>query len=259
MRVLTFNVNGLRSASRKGFLDWLPTSGADIACLQETRVPEVERAELKLGAAGYVGHYADALRPGYAGVAILSRREPDEIERGWGVPEFDDEGRLLAARFGSLWVISLYLPSGSLGPERQASKDRFLDAFPEALARFRNRGPLILAGDFNIAHRPIDLRNAKANEKHSGFLPHERAWLDWLFSADGGLVDAFRVVNPDPDQYTFWSNRGRAYEKNVGWRIDYEAVTPDLARTVQSASIYKTQRFSDHAPLMLDYEIGSPG
>ncbi|MHB1544481.1 MAG: exodeoxyribonuclease III [Gammaproteobacteria bacterium] len=254
MRVITLNVNGLRSAARKGLLDWLPTSGADIVCLQETRLSDAQRAELSLGRTGYVGHYADALRPGYAGTAILARSEPDEVERGWGEPEFDREGRLIAARFGALWVISLYLPSGSLGPERQASKDRFLQAFPQVLARLRVRGPLILAGDFNIAHRPIDLRNAKANEKHSGFLPHERAWLDWLFSPDGGLVDAFREVNQEKDQYTYWSNRGRAYEKNVGWRIDYEAVTPDLARTVQGASIYKEQRFSDHAPLVLDYE-----
>ncbi|EQD33399.1 exodeoxyribonuclease III Xth, partial [mine drainage metagenome] len=204
---------GLRSAARKGFLDWLPVSGADIACLQETRVSEAQRAELPLGRTGYVGHYADALRPGYAGTAILTRREPDEIERGFGEPEFDEEGRLIGARFGALWVISLYLPSGSLGPERQASKDRFLEAFPRVLTRLRARGPLILAGDFNIAHRPIDLRNARANEKHSGFLPHERVWFDWLFSADGGFVDAFREVNQEPEQYTYWSNRGRAYEK----------------------------------------------
>lgn len=254
MRVLTLNVNGLRSAARKGFLDWLPGSRADVVCLQETRLSESERGALPLGRTGYVGHYADALRPGYAGTAILARAEPDEITRGFGEPEFDKEGRLIAARFGSLWVVSLYLPSGSLGPERQASKDRFLAAFPEALAKLRARGPLILAGDFNIAHRPIDLRNARANEKHSGFLPHERAWLDGLFAPDGGLIDAFRVVNQEPDQYTYWSNRGRAYEKNVGWRIDYEAVTPDLGGAVIGASIYKGERFSDHAPLILDYE-----
>lgn len=254
MRVLTFNVNGLRAAARKGFLEWLPESGADIVCLQETRLSEAQRSELPLAGTGYVGYHADAIRAGYAGTAILARREPDQVERGFGAPEFDGEGRLIAARFGALWVISLYLPSGSLGPERQASKDRFLAAFPPVLTRLRSRGPLILAGDFNIAHRPIDLKNAKANEKHSGFLLHERVWLDWLFGPEGGLVDAFRVVNQEPGQYTYWSNRGRAYEKNVGWRIDYQAVTSDLAQAVRQAWIYKEKRFSDHAPLLIDYD-----
>jgi len=181
---------------------------------------------------------------------------PTKVIRGFGVKEFDAEGRYLEVQIGALSVVSLYLPSGSSGPERQASKFRFLAAFePYLRALRRRRREYVLCGDWNIAHKPIDLRNWRSNQKNSGFLPEERAWLDELFGPLG-FVDAFRKVNAEPDQYTWWSNRGQAWAKNVGWRIDYHIVSPGLADKVRAASIYKEQRFSDHAPLIMDYALG---
>jgi exodeoxyribonuclease-3 len=177
------------------------------------------------------------------------------VKRGFGVSEFDDEGRYLEARFGDLSVVSLYLPSGSAGPERQAAKYRFLDAFmPWMQGLRRKRRDYVLCGDWNIAHRPIDLKNWKSNQKNSGFLPEERAWLDRLFG-DEHYVDAFREVTQEPDQYTWWSNRGQSWAKNVGWRIDYHVVSPGLAGAAQRVEIFRTQRFSDHAPLIVDYDL----
>jgi exodeoxyribonuclease III len=188
-------------------------------------------------------------------VALFSRAAPDRVIRGFGVDEFDREGRYLEARFGALSVVSIYLPSGSSGPHRQASKFRFLEAFLPYLQRLRRRRrDYILCGDFNIAHQPIDLKNWRANQKNSGFLPEERAWLDRVFG-ELGYVDAFRAVDPRPEQYTWWSNRGQAWAKNVGWRIDYQIASPRLAGKPRSASIYKAQRFSDHAPLTMDYAL----
>jgi len=177
------------------------------------------------------------------------------VVRGFGVPEFDREGRYLEAQFPQVAVVSLYLPSGSSGPERQHSKDRFLKKFlPHLDALRRRRRPYILCGDWNIAHRPIDLKNWRANQKNSGFLPHERAWLDQLFD-ELNFVDAFRSVNAEPEQYTWWSNRGQAWAKNVGWRIDYQIASPKLAGAPRAARIYREQRFSDHAPLIMDYAL----
>jgi len=253
MHVATLNANGLRAAARKGLLGWLAESRPDVLCLQETRVqadtldPAISRP------AGYHCFYHDAARRGYGGVAILARRAPDEVVAGLGWPEFDADGRYLEARFGALAVVSLYLPSGTSGPERQAYKFRFMDAFMGHLRRLRRSGrEYIVCGDWNIAHRPIDLENWRANRNHSGFLPEERSWMDELFGRTG-FVDAFRRVNPNPREYTWWSNRGRAWEKNVGWRLDYQVVTPGLAPAVRRASIYREQRFSDHAPLSIDY------
>jgi len=257
MRVITVNVCGVRSATKKGLFRWLAGQKADVICLQETRAQEEQRAGLdaELVGAGYHGFFSDAVRKGYAGVALYSRQKPKEIVRGFGEPEFDQEGRYLEARFDGVAVVSLYLPSGSAGPERQASKFRFLDAFLPHLKQLRRRKfPYVLCGDWNIAHKPIDLKNWKSNQKNSGFLPEERAWLDGVFGK-AGYVDAFRVVNQEPDQYTWWSNRGQAYAKNVGWRIDYQVISAPLADTVRSASIYKDERFSDHAPLTLDYKL----
>jgi exodeoxyribonuclease-3 len=188
-------------------------------------------------------------------VALYSRAKPERVVRGFGIPEFDGEGRYIEARVGDLAVVSLYLPSGSAGPERQASKFRFLEAFGPHLARLaRRRRHYILAGDWNIAHRAIDLRNWRSNQKNSGFLPEERAWLDGLFGP-AGYVDAFREVRPGPDLYTWWSNRGQARANNVGWRIDYQVVSGGLAGKARAAAIYKKQRFSDHAPLIMDYDL----
>ncbi len=255
MRVITLNVNGLRSAASKGLFPWLAQQHADVICLQEVRAREDQFAGHDISLPGYHAAYYPAERPGYAGVALYSRQEPQRLVRGFGVSEFDNEGRYLEAQFPAVAVVSLYLPSGSSGPERQASKDRFLKKFmPHLRALRRRRRPYILCGDWNIAHREIDLRNWKPNQKNSGFLPHERAWLDELFD-EVGFIDAFRHVNDGPDQYTWWSNRGQAWARNVGWRIDYQVASPALAGAPRAAQIYKAARFSDHAPLIMDYEL----
>ena len=253
MRIITLNCNGIRSAAGKGLFQWLPAQGADVVCLQETKAQEHQLGDATFRPAGYHCRYFDAERKGYSGVAVYSRRKPDRVIRGIGIAEFDREGRYLEFQFGRLSVVSLYLPSGSSGPERQASKFRFLEAFLPYLTKLGRRSrDYVLCGDFNIAHRPIDLKNWRSNQKNSGFLPEERAWLDRVFG-ELGWVDAFREVDPRPEQYTWWSNRGQARAKNVGWRIDYQVVSPRLKGAARSAVIYTEQRFSDHAPLIMDY------
>ena len=255
MRIVTLNCNGIRSAARKGFFTWLPRQRADVLCLQETKAQEHQLDHGDFRPKGWHCFYYDAQKKGYAGVALFSRTEPDEVIRGFGVDEFDREGRYLEARFGRLSVVSVYFPSGSAGPHRQASKFRFLDAFMPWLAGLgRKPRDHVLCGDFNIAHKPIDLENWRSNQKNSGFLPEERAWLDRLFG-ELRWVDAFREVDPRPRQYTWWSNRGQAWAKNVGWRLDYQVVSPGLAGKARAARIYKDKRFSDHAPLIMDYEL----
>jgi exodeoxyribonuclease-3 len=255
VRIVSFNVCGIRSAAKKGAFGWLARQQADVVCLQETRcfVHQLEGHDVEMS--GYRQIFHEAQRPGYAGVAIFTRQEPDKVIRGFGEAEFDAEGRYLEAQYGSLSVVSLYAPSGSAGPERQASKDRFLEAFMRYLERVRRkRRQYIICGDWNIAHRNIDLKNWRSNQKNSGFLPHERAWMDRLFGP-AGYVDAFREVNQEPDQYTWWSNRGQARAKNVGWRIDYHVVSRGLAGKARGAFIYRDERFSDHAPLVMDYDL----
>jgi exodeoxyribonuclease-3 len=253
MRIITLNVNGIRSAATKGLFRWLARQQADFVCLQETKAQTAQLEHRGFWPKPYHVHYYDAERRGYSGVAVYARHEPDQVIRGFGVREFDGEGRYLEVCYGRLSVVSLYLPSGSAGPERQASKFRFLDAFRAQLAKLRASGrDYILCGDWNIAHRPIDLRNWKSNQKNSGFLPEERAWFDELVGP-AGFVDAFREVNQKPDQYTWWSNRGAAWAKNVGWRIDYQIMSDTLRGRVIRSSIYKNRRFSDHAPLIIDY------
>jgi exodeoxyribonuclease III len=255
MRILTLNVNGIRSAARKGLFDWLPQQSADVICLQEVRAQPGQIVEPLYHPAGYHCYYECAQRKGYSGVALYTRCEPDGLQRGFGSAEFDAEGRYLEARFGTLSVISVYLPSGSASPERQQAKFRFLDEFSAHLDRIRQDGrDYLLCGDWNIAHREIDLRNWRANQKNSGFLPEERAWLDQLFD-DLGFVDVFRRLNARPEQYTWWSNRGQAWAKNVGWRIDYQIGSAGLSGAARSAAIYKDGRFSDHAPLSMDYAL----
>jgi exodeoxyribonuclease-3 len=253
VRIITLNVNGIRSAGRRGLFTWLATQAADVVCLQETRAHERQLEGHDCDLPGYLRHFYAAERPGYAGVAVLSRREPDRVLRGLRVDEFDREGRYLELQFDKLSVVSLYLPSGSAGPERQASKFRFLEAFTPHLQRLRrSRREYILCGDWNIAHKQIDLRNWRSNQKNSGFLPEERAWMDRVLGEER-FIDAFRALVPDPDHYTWWSNRGAAWARNVGWRIDYQILSPGLAGTPQQARIYKDTRFSDHAPLIMDY------
>jgi exodeoxyribonuclease-3 len=254
MRVVTLNVNGIRSAAKKGLFRWLAAQRAEVVCLQEMKAQESDLDDGLHVPKGFMPFYALAEKKGYSGVALYSRRAPDQVIRGFGTHEFDSEGRYLEARFGKLSVISIYLPSGSSGPHRQASKFRFLDAFMPQLKKLaRARREVILCGDWNIAHREIDLRNWRSNQKNSGFLPEERAWLSRVFD-EVGLVDVFRRLNHKPDQYTWWSNRGQAWAKNVGWRIDYQIATPGVAKTAVRESIFKRRRFSDHAPLTIDYD-----
>jgi exodeoxyribonuclease-3 len=255
MRIVTLNVCGIRSAAKKGLFRWLSKQDADFICLQETRCHLTQLEGHDAVIPGYQSHFHEAARKGYAGVAIYTRHDGVRIRRGFGVPEFDAEGRYIEAQLGDLSVISLYMPSGSSGPERQASKYRFLDAFAPYLVRLRRRRRhYIICGDWNIAHKNIDLRNWRSNQKNSGFLPEERAWMDRVLGPVG-YVDAFREINTEADQYTWWSNRGKARAKNVGWRIDYQIVSKSLSGKVRSASIYKDTWFSDHAPLTMEYDV----
>lgn len=253
LRVISLNANGIRAAARKGVFEWLQKQDADVVCIQETKAQAHQLTDECFAPAGYHCFYEDAVKKGYSGVAIYTRQKPDKIIRGFGVAEFDDEGRYIEARFGMLSVVSVYLPSGSSGEQRQEAKFRFLDSFVPHLNKLRRRrSEYILCGDWNIAHKEIDLKNWRANQKNSGFLPEERQWMDELFGRHG-FVDAFRVVNDEEDQYTWWSNRGRAWDKNVGWRLDYQVVTPGLKDKIIGTEIYKAERFSDHAPLTMDY------
>jgi exodeoxyribonuclease-3 len=254
MRVITINVNGIRAAERKGFFTWLSRQRADIVCIQELKAQVHQLGDAVYWPNMFHCHYVQAEKKGYSGVGLYARKEPDAIINGFGVEEFDNEGRYIEARFGDLSVISLYAPSGSAGDHRQESKDRFLEIFPKHLAKLKQEQQhVILCGDFNIAHREIDLKNWKSNQKNSGFLPYERAWMDRLFG-EYGFVDAYRAIEPDKKQYTWWSNRGRARENNVGWRIDYQAITPGLTNKVQQARVYTEKWYSDHAPLIMDYD-----
>ncbi|MGI9331276.1 MAG: exodeoxyribonuclease III [Gammaproteobacteria bacterium] len=255
MRIVTLNANGIRAAARKGVFDWIPRQSADVICLQETRAQVEQLTDSVYFPKRWHCHYEAAEKKGYAGTAIFSRREPDELIRGFGEAEFDREGRYLEARFGNLSVVSLYAPSGSSNEDRLASKFRFMDTFKPYMAKLLKSGrDYIISGDWNIAHKQIDLKNWRSNQKNSGFLPEERAWLDVLFD-ELGYVDAFREINQEAEQYTWWSNRGQAWAKNVGWRIDYQVVSPGLAGCATKARIYKTKRFSDHAPLIMDYDL----
>ncbi len=254
LRVVSLNANGIRAAARKGFFDWMKREDPDVVCIQETKAQVHQLADDCFSPAGYQCFYEDAVKKGYSGVAIYSKQQPEKVIRGFGMQEFDDEGRYIEARFGSLSVVSVYLPSGSSGEVRQAAKFRFLDAFTPHLQQLRRRrSEYILCGDWNIAHKKIDIKNWRANQKNSGFLPEERAWMDDLFGLHK-YVDAFRAVNEEEHQYTWWSNRGRAWDNNVGWRLDYQVVTPGLKDKVIRTNIYKAERFSDHAPLIMEYE-----
>jgi len=254
-RVISLNANGIRAAARKGFFDWLEAQNADVVCIQETKAQEHQLVDDCFRPNGYHCFYEDAVKKGYSGTAIYSKVKPKKVVRGFGIAEFDDEGRYLEVQLGKLNVVSVYLPSGSSGDHRQESKFRFLDKFVPHLKKIgRRRSETILCGDWNIAHKQIDLKNWRANQKRSGFLPEERQWMDELFGAHK-FVDAFRVLNDEPEQYTWWSNRGRAWDNNTGWRLDYHIVTPGLLDSIRHADIYKAQRFSDHAPITLDYDL----
>ncbi|MFQ5609085.1 MAG: exodeoxyribonuclease III, partial [Woeseiaceae bacterium] len=231
-RVVSLNANGIRAAARKGFFDWLPKQDADVICIQETKAQAHQLTDEIFHPAGYHCYYEDAVKKGYSGTAVYSKHEPNDIVRGYGDTEFDEEGRYLEVKLDGINVVSLYLPSGSSSDERQQAKYRCMDSFTEHLRKLRADDPeYVICGDWNIAHKEADLRNWKQNRKNSGFLPEERAWMDRVFG-EFGFVDAFRTLEQEEHQYTWWSNRGRAWDNNVGWRIDYHVVTPGLAAKV---------------------------
>lgn len=255
LRIISANLNGIRSATTKGFLDWLGQQHADVVCVQELKAQATDLSDAMRNAAGLQGWFHHAEKKGYSGVGIYSRRAPDRVVVGLGIPDIDAEGRYLELDFGKLSVISLYLPSGSSSDERQQAKFSFMERFFSHLAALRACGrEVVICGDWNIAHKEIDLKNWRSNQKNSGFLPEERTWLTRVFD-EQGWIDVYRRLHPEAtgDCYTWWSNRGQAWAKNVGWRIDYQLATPGIAATAQTAAIYKEQRFSDHAPLMIDY------
>ena len=253
-RIISLNANGIRAAARKGFFEWLPEQQADVICIQETKAQEHQLVDECFRPPGYHAFYEDAEKKGYSGTAIYTRHEPKRVVRGYGDAEFDCEGRYLEVQLDGINVVSLYLPSGSSSEDRQEAKYRCMKSFTEHLKKLkRRRSEYVICGDWNIAHREIDLKNWKQNRRNSGFLPEEREWMDRVFGTYG-FVDAFRAIDQPPDQYTWWSNRGRAWDNNVGWRIDYHVVSRGLADKVLRTDIYRAQRFSDHAPLTIDYD-----
>lgn len=257
MRIITVNVNGIRAAARKGFFDWLAKQNADVVCIQETKAQLPQLDDPIYHPTGYHCFYHDAEKKGYSGVAIYSRQAPDEVIVGMGNEEFDAEGRYIEARFGQLSVVSLYLPSGSSSEERQQAKYRCMAFFENKMQEMVDSGrDYVICGDWNIAHKNEDIRNWKGNQKNSGFLPEERAWLDKLFD-EMHFVDAYRELPQAEHEYTWWSNRGQAWANNVGWRIDYHVLSPGLKGKVKATEIYRDERFSDHAPLTVDYELSA--
>lgn len=254
-KIISANLNGIRSAHKKGFFNWMANQTADFVCVQELKAQLPDMTEEFLMPGGYHGHFHYAEKKGYSGTGIYSRVKPDAVRTGFGSPEFDAEGRYVRADFGNLTIISVYCPSGSASPERQEAKFRFMEVFLPHLLQLRAEGrEVVICGDWNIAHHEIDLKNFKGNKKNSGFLPEERAWLTRVFD-EVGFVDVHRGIDKRPEQYTWWSNRGQAYAKNVGWRIDYHVATPGIAAQAKEVFIYKDERFSDHAPLIIDYRL----
>ncbi len=260
IRVLTLNLNGIRSAASKGLFDWLSTHNADWVGVQEVKAQADQVAGVFCSAGELAGHFHYAQKKGYSGVGLYARYEPSEVITGIGDAEFDAEGRWVELRYDRpgrrLSLISCYFPSGSSGEERQQAKFRFLDRIYPVLQDLKSQREFILMGDLNIAHTERDLKNWKSNQKNSGFLPEERAWMSRLLG-DLGLVDVYRQLQPEATDtcYTWWSNRGQAYAKNVGWRLDYQIATPAVAACAKATQVYKAQRFSDHAPLTIDYAL----
>ncbi|MFD0739880.1 exodeoxyribonuclease III [Lysobacter koreensis] len=262
MRIISFNANGLRSAATKGFFDWFAAQDADLLCVQETKAQEHQLAgpaglDRKFLPEGYRAFFRDATtKKGYSGVAIYSRREPDEVRTALGWAPFDDEGRYIEARFGNLSVVSFYIPSGSSGELRQGFKFEVMDWLKPVLDEWLTSGrDYVLCGDWNIVRSALDIKNWKSNQKNSGCLPPERDWLNGLCVAEQGWVDAYRALHANGQDYTWWSNRGAARANNVGWRIDYQLVTPSLAAKLRACAVHPSPRFSDHAPFSVDYDL----
>lgn len=257
MRIISFNANGLRSAASKGFFDWFAAQRADLLCVQETKAQEHQLTGDAFLPAGYQAWFRDAsTKKGYSGVAIYSRREPDDVRTALGRESFDEEGRYIEARFGNLSVVSFYLPSGSSGELRQGFKFEVMEWLKPILDQWLASGrDYVLCGDWNIVRSALDITNWKSNQKNSGCLPAERDWLNGLCADGAGWVDSYRALHPQGQDYTWWSNRGAARANNVGWRIDYQLVTPSLRARLQSCTIHPEPRFSDHAPFRVDYDL----
>lgn len=259
-KLTSLNLNGIRSAASKGVEAWLAKAKPDCICVQEVKAQAADVQDRFETLAGLKGHFHFAEKKGYSGVAAYTRHEPSDVVVGYGSQEFDAEGRYVELRFDTpqrkFSIISCYFPSGSSGEERQQAKFRFLDEFDPYLVRLKQQRDFILCGDVNIAHQEKDLKNWRSNRKNSGFLPEERAWMTKLLS-ETGLVDVYRQLKPDTTDecYTWWSNRGQAYLNNVGWRLDYHLATPAVAQLARSEAIYKTEKFSDHAPITIGYEL----
>jgi exodeoxyribonuclease-3 len=255
MRIITYNVNGIRSAINKGFVEWLKTDPADVICVQEVKAEKDNVDHLPIEALGYHSYWFSAEKKGYSGVAIFTKRIPDAIHYGNGIMQSDAEGRVIRADFGEVSVINAYFPSGTTGELRQIYKYQWLDEFYEYINALREHRPnLIICGDYNIAHRPIDIHNPAGNKKTSGFLPEERAWMDKLF--ESGYIDTFRHFVPDPHHYSWWSVRfASARANNRGWRIDYISVTESLRDKLKSAAIYPDVKHSDHCPVFLELDV----
>ncbi len=255
MKIITINTNGIRAAARKGFFDWLARENPDIVCIQETKAQFAQlKDDPQFQPAGYYCTYHDAEKKGYSGVAIYAKIAPQRVVEGTGWADIDSEGRYLEFQFNTVNVVSLYMHSGSSGEARQAIKEDFMARFYQRLMDVKQSdNPYIICGDINIVHTERDIKNARGNKNNSGFLPHERAWIDKVFNT--GYKDGFRLVDDRDEQYTWWSNRGKAWANNTGWRIDYQIVSDCLAPAVKSANIYKEERFSDHAPLVMEYDF----
>jgi len=258
LTLTSLNLNGIRSATDKGLEAWLASLRPDCICVQELKAQQSDVTGRFDTLAGLPGYFHFAQKKGYSGVGIYTRWQPSDVVVGLGDAEFDAEGRYVELRLDTpkrrFSVISCYFPSGSSGPERQQAKYRFLDRVYPHLLRLQRERDFVLCGDVNIAHQAIDLKNWKSNQKNSGFLPEERAWMTQLLG-DGGLVDVYRHLHPAETDacYTWWSNRGQAYANNVGWRLDYHLATRSVAERARQVTIYKTQKFSDHAPVTVQY------
>lgn len=262
-KLTSLNLNGIRSAASKGVEDWIAATGPDCICVQEVKAQAADIAGKFDSLAGMPGVFHFAQKRGYSGVGIYSRHEPSDVIAGFDPEEFDAEGRYVEARFDTptrkFSIISSYFPSGSSGEDRQAAKFRFLAKMHAHLMRLKGEREFVLCGDINIAHRKEDLKNWRSNQKNSGFTPEERAWMDMLLAdnENGGIKDVYRCLKPDTTDecYTWWSNRGQAYANNVGWRLDYHLATPAVAALARAESIYKGEKFSDHAPITVGYEM----
>ena len=255
LRITSANLNGIRSAARKDFFTWFLAQSIDVLCIQETKAQKHQLGPEIAELPGYSAYFLDAVKPGYSGVAIYTRKKALTFAAGIGLEDLDGEGRYLRLDFERVSIVSIYVPSGTSGPHRQAAKERYLERLATVMQEIRISGrSYIICGDLNIAHKTIDLKNWRANQQTPGFLPHERAWLDTLFD-EIGMVDAFRALDQRPEQYTWWSMRSGARAKNVGWRIDYQIITPDLVDALAAVEIVNEPIFSDHAPLTIDYRL----